>query len=512
MGRVSALQESGRRWVRFDGMQNGVQLITYADRFGGGGLSTIRELLRGPLAGVFTGVHILPFFTPFDGEDAGFDPIDHTAVDPRLGSWEGIGALSRTHDVMADLMVNHVSDESNQFLDFLEHGDNSSFAGMFLERRSVFPGGARPEEVQAIYRPRPGEPFTEVSMADGSHRTMWTTFTPHQIDLDISSEVTHSYLMNVLDRFAAAGVNQVRLDAIGYAVKTRGTSCFMTEDTYDFIEHIGRAVAIRGMTPLFEIHSHHEDQIAAAERVDRVYDFALPPLVLHAIQTGSTGPLVRWLSVSPRNAYTVLDTHDGIGVIDVGPSGNRAGLLSSNQIDKLVAHIDEATGGESILATGGAASNLDLYQVNTSFFSALGCDDHLYLFARLIQLLAPGIPQVYYAGLLATPNDMELLVRTGVGRDINRPYVSREEITSNLKRPVVQRLLALMMFRNTHPAFTGSFHIGLTGNGEMRIRWVADDASIEARLDVANRTFDLDLTEGTSRRTITSWDGFTTPR
>ena len=489
-------------------MRNGVQLITYADRFGGEDLSTIQHLLNGPLAGVFTGVHVLPFFTPFDGADAGFDPIDHTAVDPRLGTWEDIEALSRTHDVMTDLIVNHVSDESSQFLDFVDHGDNSSFAGMFLERRSVFPEGALPEELQAIYRPRPGDPFNDVSMADGTHRTLWSTFTPHQIDLDISSVAAHRYLMDVLDRFAAAGVNQVRLDAIGYAVKTRGTSCFMTEDTYDFIEDIGRAVAIRGMTSLVEIHSHHEDQIAVAERVDRVYDFALPPLVLHALHTGSTDPLVRWLSVSPRNAYTVLDTHDGIGVIDVGPSGNRAGLLSSDQIHRLVAHIDEATEGESTLATGGAASNLDLYQVNSTFFSALGCDDHLYLFARLIQFLAPGIPQVYYAGLLASANDMELLARTGVGRDINRPYISREEITSNLKRPVVQRLLALMMFRNTHPAFTGTFRIDAPDDGEMRIRWITDDASIDARIDAGARTFELDVTQGASRTTITSWDEF----
>lgn len=493
-------------------MQNGVQLITYADRFGCGNLSTICDLLDGPLAGAFTGVHVLPFFTPYDGADAGFDPVDHTTVDPRLGSWADIDALSQTHDVMADLIVNHVSDESTQFLGFLEQGDNSSFAGMFLERRSVFPGGALPEELGAIYRPRPGDPFTEVSMADGSRRTMWTTFSPHQIDLDISSEATHSYLMCVLDRFAAAGVNQVRLDAVGYAAKTRGTSCFMTEDTYEFIDHIARAVAIRGMTSLLEVHSHHEDQIDVAGQVDMVYDFALPPLVLHALHSASTGPLVRWLSVSPRNAYTVLDTHDGIGVIDVGPSGNRAGLLSSDQIDKLVAHIDEATGGESTLATGWAASNLDLYQVNSTFFSALGCDEHLYLFARLIQFLAPGIPQVYYAGLLASENDMELLGRTGVGRDINRPYISREEITSSLKRPVVQRLLALMMLRNTHPAFTGSFHIDASHDNELRIRWVTDNASIRAVLDVATHTFNLDITEGSSQRTIVSWDGFATTR
>jgi sucrose phosphorylase len=491
-------------------MRNGVQLITYADRFGGGDLSTIRDLLNGPLAGAFTGVHILPFFTPFDGADAGFDPIDHTSVDPRLGSWEDIKDLSRTHDVMTDLIVNHVSDQSSQFLDFVERGDDSPFAGMFLEGPTVFPGGASADELRAIYRPRPGEPFTDVTMADGSLRTLWTTFTPHQIDLDIASPETQNYLIDVLDRIASAGVSQVRLDAAGYAVKTRGTSCFMTEDTYHFIARIGRAVASRNMTSLLEIHSHHGDQVDVARRVDRVYDFALPPLVLHALHTGSTGPLVQWLAVSPRNAYTVLDTHDGIGVIDVGPSGNRAGLLSPSQLDQLVSRIDEATAGESSLATGDAASNLDLYQVNSTFFSALGCDEHLYLFARLIQFLVPGVPQVYYAGLLAARNDMGLLAETGVGRDINRPFISREEIASGIQRPVVRRLLALITFRNSHPAFSGTFHLDASDDHELRIRWIGDEAAIEARLDVAARTFDLHLTEGTRRTMITTWDGFVT--
>lgn len=489
-------------------MRNGVQLITYADRLGGGDLSTIRDLLDGPLAGLFAGVHVLPFFTPFNGADAGFDPVDHTTVDPRLGSWDDIKALSRTHDVMADLIVNHVSDESSQFLDFINHGDGSPFAGMFLEPRTVFPGGATAEELRAIYRPRPGEPFTDVSMADGTRRTFWTTFTPHQIDLDMDDPETQVYLMDVLDEFAGAGISQVRLDAVGYAVKTRGTSCFMTEDTYDFIARIGRAVASRNMTSLLEIHSYYEVQADVARQVDRVYDFALPPLVLHALHTGSTGPLVRWLTVSPRNAYTVLDTHDGIGVIDVGPSGNRAGLLSPRQIAQLVSRIDEATQGESTLATGDAASNLDLYQVNSTFFSALGCDEHLYLFARLIQLLAPGIPQVYYAGLLAARNDMALLHETGVGRDINRPFMSIEDIASAIERPVVQHLLALIAFRNSHPAFSGTFHLDPSDDHELRFRWVGDDAAIEATLDVAARTFDLHLSEGAGRTTITSWDGF----
>jgi sucrose phosphorylase len=165
-------------------------------------------------------------------------------------------------------------------------------------------------------------------MADGSQRLLWTTFTPDQVDLDVTHPKAWEYLMQILDLLAAAGVRQVRLDAIGYSIKTPGASCFMTSDTYRFIEDIGTEVRARGMQSLLEIHSHHMDQVRAAAAADRVYDFCLPPLVLHALYTGSGLPLRRWLAVSPRNAVTVLDTHDGIGVIDVGPVGDQPGLLS----------------------------------------------------------------------------------------------------------------------------------------------------------------------------------------
>ena len=490
-------------------MRNGVQLITYADRFGSGGLPTIIDLLTGQLDGVFTGVHVLPFYTPFDGADAGFDPVDHRSVDPRLGSWSDVRRLAESHDVMADLIVNHVSDGSIEFRDFVAYGNESPFAGMFLDRDTVFPGGALESEVQAIYRPRPGLPFTDVTMADGSNRMMWTTFTPHQIDIDVRNPVAQAYLESVLDRFADSGVNQVRLDAVGYSVKTRGTDCFMTDDTYEFIRATGHSVKRREMVPLLEIHSHYEDQIEAAQHVDRVYDFALPPLVLHALQTGSARPLRDWLEVSPRNVYTVLDTHDGIGVIDVGPDKERTGLLSHAQIDELVEAIHDTTNGESALATGRAASNLDLYQVNSTYFSALGNDDNQYLVARLIQFLSPGIPQVYYAGLLAARNDVTLLEHTGVGRDINRPYYTREDIVLELRRPVVRRLLSLSRFRSTHRAFDGRFHIDPSPDHELSIRWEASDASIHARIDVASYTFELEATEDGSTRTISTWDGFT---
>ncbi len=155
---------------------------------------------------------------------------------------------------------------------------------------------------------------------------------------------------------------------------------------------------------LVEIHSHYLEQIQIAKQVDWVYDFALPPLVLHALYTSDTRRLKEWLEISPRNAITVLDTHDGIGVIDVRPDRKSPdgppGLLTPEEVDGLVETIHQRSNGESRLATGAAASNLDLYQVNCTFYDALGRRDDDYLIARAIQFFAPGVPQVYYVGLL----------------------------------------------------------------------------------------------------------------
>ena len=146
-------------------MKNKVQLITYADRLGDGTLSSMTDILRTRFDGVYDGVHILPFFTPFDGADAGFDPIDHTKVDPRLGSWDDVAELSKTHGIMVDAIVNHMSWESKQFQDVLEKGEESEYYPMFLTMSSVFPNGATEEDLAGIYRPRPGLPFTHYKFA-----------------------------------------------------------------------------------------------------------------------------------------------------------------------------------------------------------------------------------------------------------------------------------------------------------------------------------------------------------
>lgn len=455
--------EHGRNSIAITNMKNQVHLIAYVDRISGGGLRELKQLLEGPLRGLFGGVHLLPFFNPIDGADAGFDPINHTQIDPRLGTWDEVQAVAEHTDVMADLIVNHISRQSPQFADFQKRGKESPYAGMFLTYDRVFPQGAGEADLLKIYRPRPSLPFTRLRFNNGTERLLWTTFTPEQIDINVLDPEGKRYLERILDRFHTSGIRAIRLDAAGYAIKKQDTSCFMIPETFAFIAELSGQARTRGMEVLVEIHSYYREQIEIAKHVDHVYDFALPPLVLHALYTGDARPLRRWLEISPRNAVTVLDTHDGIGVIDVGPDRKNPdvspGLLAPEELDALVETIHQRSSGESRQATGAAASNLDLYQVNCTYYDALGRRDDEYLLARAVQFFAPGIPQVYYVGLLGGTNDLELLRRTGVGRDINRHYYARKEVADRMKAPVVQRLAELIRFRNTHPAFGGDFRI-----------------------------------------------------
>jgi sucrose phosphorylase len=475
-------------------MRNQVQLITYVDRLGGGNIAALQALLTGPLKDLFGGVHLLPFFDPIDGVDAGFDPTDHTQVDPRLGDWSDVSRLSQTLPVMADVIVNHMSSESPQFVDVIRHGRASEHAPLFLTLDKVFPKGTTEEMLLNVYRPRPGLPLSYVVLANGEKRIFWTSFTPKQIDIDVESEAGTRYLDSILNALSQAGVSMVRLDAVGYAIKRPGRDCFMMPETFAFIEQFAARAAARGLEVLVEVHSYFQKQIEIAKQVAWVYDFALPPLLLHAIFNRTPEALVRWIGMRPRNAITVLDTHDGIGIIDIGADASdrtaRPGLVSPQALDQLVETIHQNSGGQSREATGAAASNLDLYQVNCTFYDALGRDDNAYLLARAVQFFLPGIPQVYYVGLLAGENDMALLEKTGVGRDINRHHFTNPEIVAALKKPVVLQLIALIKLRNTHPAFAGEFSHRVDG-GALTLRWQAGSAFAQLDVDFSALTFSI---------------------
>jgi len=461
-----------------------VRLIAYADRVGGS-LRGLREVLDGPLAGVFGGVHVLPFYLPYDGADAGFDPDDHLAVDPRLGTWDDVVALARGHDVTADLIVNHVSDRSEAFRD----GD----PGMFLTFDKVFPHGATADDLLGITRPRPGLPFTRTTLG-GRTRLLWTTFTPHQIDLDVDDPAARAYLSSVLRRLAECGVTLVRLDAVGYTVKRAGTSCFLTPETFAFVDDLAAEAHGLGLEVLAEVHAHHRHALDAAVHVDRVYDFTIAPLVLHAVFTGDAAPLRRWLAARPSNTVTVLETHDGLGMIDAGPGDRGDGLLSAAQIEAVVARIADNSGGTSVASRVPSG----VYQVSCTLYDALGCDDETFLLARALQLFVPGIPQIYYVGLLAGRN----ATFVGDAREINRRRYTRAEVDEAVRQPVVARLLELVRLRNAHPAFAGEFSLPDAPDGELVLAWRNGDATAELRVALARGSWRVSVDDGVERRTV----------
>ena len=480
---------------------SGASILVYAERVGGS-LKHIQALLDGPLKD-FSGVHVLPFFHPYDGDDAGFDPIDHTIVDPRLGSWDDFKALSSSRELTADLIVNHASNLSPEFLDWQEKGEASEFSGMFLTFDTVFPNGANEAGITSFYRPRPGFPFTAYEVA-GERRLVWTTFMPSQVDIDIKHEAGTAYLKRVLAALKSGGVNVVRLDAVGYAVKTPGTDSFMTPETLEFVKEITGLIHAEGMRVLVEVHAHYKQQLAISPLVDLIYDFQTAPLLLHSIFTGTVDKLAKWFELRPTNCLNVLDTHDGYGIIDAGPIGGAEGLISDAEMANIFQQAEINTGGHSKIASVIPQWFNLPHQINATLPSILG-DDTAHVLARAVQFFLPGEPQVYYVGLFNGKDDHGLFVKTEQGRDVNRHHYTPAEIDEAIASPVTQAILGLARLRK-HAAFEGAFSWKQLTGSAMELQWTGEDSKLKLWFDLSGSTpaFSIEITDGTSSRSLTS--------
>jgi len=430
-------------------LKNGVHLITYADSLGGD-IRELHAILKNNLEGALVGIHLLPFYP--SSADRGFAPITYREVEGRFGSWEDVESLGDDFDLTVDFMVNHVSSHSSWFKDWIEKGSDSNWDGLFIPVDRLYPDGISEEDRKTIYTRKPREPWIPVEFSDGSVRNIWCTFSEEQIDIDVFSKTGRRWLKEELSALSShRGIKMIRLDAAGYATKKPGTRFFFEEP--EIIELFDRCKAVTspfGVELLPEVHEHHSYQERLAGWGLPVYDFALPMLILYAFYSGEASPLAGWLKRCPRNCVTTLDTHDGIGVVDV------ADLLSQDQIDFTVNTLYEKGSNMNRRYSSADYGNLDLYQINCTYYSALGENDDAYLAARAIQFFAPGVPQVYYVGLLAGVNDIKLVEESRQGRNINRHSYSVKEAKEELERPVVKRLLELMKFRNSEPAFSGN--------------------------------------------------------
>ena len=475
-------------------IKNNVQLITYPDSLGIN-LLELHYVLRRYLRKAVGGIHLLPFYP--SSADRGFAPLTYTEVDPVFGTWADVESIGSEFDLMIDFMVNHISRQSVYFQDYFEKGVDSEYADMFLSFNKLSPtGDISEEDLLKVYTRKPRPPYTMIERSDGSREKLWCTFDYEQIDLDLNSPKTKEIVRNFLIHLARTSAKIIRMDAFAYSTVRLGTNCFFLEpDVWELLEWLNEYLSPFETEMLPEVHEHYRYNRKIAEKGYWTYDFALPMLVLHTLYHHSSSRLKHWLSICPRKQFTTLDTHDGIGVVDV------AGLLTEDEIERTLEGLDEKGANTRKLYSGPEFQNLDTYQVNCTYYSALECNDDSYLAARTIQFFAPGIPQVYYVGLLAGKNDIALVELTKNGRDINRHNYTLDEIPKEMERPVVQRLLRLMEFRNTYPAFGGKFVVEDAPDHQLALSWLDNPHRTTARIDLNTYRVEIEYDDADNAKT-----------
>ncbi|ETI98803.1 MAG: hypothetical protein Q611_LSC00338G0001, partial [Leuconostoc sp. DORA_2] len=395
-----------------------------------------------------------------------------------------------------DFMINHISRESEMYQDFKANHDQSKYRDFFIRWekfwQQVGPDRPTQADIDLIYKRKDKAPIQEITFADGTTEHLWNTFGEEQIDIDVNSQIAKAFIKATLEDMVQHGANLIRLDAFAYAVKKVGTNDFFVEpEIWTVLNEVRDILAPMHAEILPEIHEHYTIPQKINAHGYFTYDFALPMTVLYTLYSGKTNRLANWLKQSPMKQFTTLDTHDGIGVVDARD------ILTDEEIDYASEELYKVGANVKKTYSSAAYNNLDIYQINSTYYSALGNDDAAYLLSRVFQVFAPGIPQIYYVGLLAGENDIELLESSKEGRNINRHYYDLAEIAETTKRPVVSNLFNLLRFRNTSSAFDldGTIDVINDGENELTITRTSADGKTTAVLDANFETKQFTVTE-----------------
>lgn len=437
-------------------------LITYPDQLREPGrppLQSLRDFAMQRLAGVVNGLHLLPFY-PWSSDD-GFAVKDYFAVDPAYGTWEDVERLGREFVLMFDGVFNHLSAQSDWFRRF-QAGD-PDFRDFF-----VTVDGA--PDLSQVVRPRALPLLTEFTTAEGPRR-VWTTFSADQVDLNYRNPAVLLRVTEALLFYVARGAHFIRLDAIAFLWKEIGTNCLHRPQTHALIR-FWRAVLddlAPGVRLLTETNVPHADNVAyfgdGTDEAHLVYNFALPPLVLHAFATGHAETLTEWARTlrppSPQCAFfNFLASHDGIGL---NPA---RGILSEAEIEALVTRT-QARGGFISYKHQPDGSRAP-YELNINFLDALShpAGDESpelvvrrFLTAHAVLLSLPGVPGLYFHSLVGSRGDRAGAEASGIPRRINREKLARARLEVELDAPgslrarVFQGLRELLGRRRTDPAF-----------------------------------------------------------
>lgn len=438
-------------------------LLTYGDQVRAEGeppLATLARLLDGPLRGLTSAVHILPFY-PYSSDD-GFSVIDYTAVDPQLGGWGEIERLRGRARLMFDAVVNHVSAQSAWFAAFLR-GEPGA------ERRFICMDPST--DLSLVTRPRTTPLLTPFDTPAGT-RYVWTTFSDDQIDLNYAEPALMLEMIDVLLEYVARGAELIRLDAIGYLWKQPGTRCIHLPQTHRAVQlfrSVLDAVA-PGVLLVTETNVPHRDNISyfgdGTNEAQMVYQFPLAPLVLHSFATGSARALTGWAAglgapAPSTTFFNFLASHDGIGVVPA------SGMLTPAEVAALAARA-EAHGGH-VSYKNNPDGTQSPYELNITLFDALTHPDEQraspsraierFVATNAIMLALQGVPGIYIHSLFGSPNYHAGVAASGRARSINREKWHFAELAARLEDPgsrastVLARFRALLAARAAQRAF-----------------------------------------------------------
>ncbi len=501
---------------KFYGNCGGVMLNAYPDSIEIK-LNDIVTMLKMPeFKDVFSLFYVLPTFFNSD-LDRGFSIIDYN-INEELVAEQDLAALQDLNIMLKfDIVLNHLSVASPQFKDLIQNGEQSKFKDFFINWNEFWEGNGefndegilipRKDLLDQLFMRKSGLPILKVLFPDGSERPYWNTFYQKisiedgkktylgQMDVNAKSPEVWKYYEDVLAKLANYGGQIVRLDAFAYLHKAVGESNFFNKPgTWDYLARVNDIAKRNNLLLLPEIHAeyglHLHDEVAAEGYV--IYDFFLPGLTLHALEKGSNKALLTWAKeIIEKDFKTVnmLGCHDGIPVLDLkGKEVNgvyQKGLLDDSEIDDLMRVILER-GGRVKNLYGADGKKISYYQVNATYFSALGENEQKMLFARAIQLFMPGIPQIWYLDIFAGKNDYEAVEKAGADghKEINRTTLSLESIEKGLKTELVLKQLDMIRLRNTSKAFLGKVEFLEKNENEINILWKdgEDYAHLEGNL------------------------------
>ena len=323
-----------------------------------------------------------------------------------------------------------------------------------------------------------------------------------QMDLNAQSQEVWDFYDETFKKLRGHGGKLVRLDAFAYLHKQPGEINFFNKPgTWEYLARVKRIADKYDLILLPEIHSEYghglHEEVAA--KGFPIYDFFFPGLVIHALERGTSRYLRRWIDeLIEKKIKTInmLGCHDGIPVLDLKGKNNavvsREGLLSDEEIDAVIERIMDR-GGRVKSLYGSDGKKISYYQVNATFFSALGEDERKLRLARAIQMFMPGIPQVWYLDLFAGKNDYATADKgsTAGHKEINRTTLTINDIEEGLKQTVVRDQLDLMRLRNTSPAFGGELTVSSTDEHCLHLTWKYQECTATLNADLRDYSFSI---------------------